>query len=94
MIKVINGISLSMHCFKSQVGNGSSAQQLLPYGMISDRIPLLVAIPKELKFNLVNGFSAVQVVMSRLWLMLSIFSSKSSQTVFYNCVVSMLLGIW
>ena len=30
MIEVINGSSSSMHCFKSQVGNGSSAQNLLP----------------------------------------------------------------
>ena len=48
MIEVINGSSLSMQCFKSQVGNGSSAQNLLPYDMISDRISLLVAGLKEL----------------------------------------------
>ena len=53
MIEVIIGSSLSMHCFKSQVGNGSNTQNLLPYDMISDRVSLLVAGLKELKFNLV-----------------------------------------
>ena len=92
MIEVIIGSSLLMHCFKSQVGNGSSAQNLLPYDKISDRISLLVAGLKELMVNLVNGSSAVPVVMLRLWRMLSIFSSKNSQKSLDNCVASMLLG--
>ena len=60
--------------------------------MISDSISLLVAGMKELKFNLANGSSAVQVVMLRLWRMLLIFSSKNSQKLFDSCESSMLLG--
>ena len=60
--------------------------------MISDRISLLVAGLKELKFNLANGSSAVQVVMLRLWRMLLIFSSKNLQKLFDSCELSMLLG--